>query len=117
MQYLETRRQVGELLAGLGHTSGEVARRLAASGVRGKPRDAHSCAIALYLNAILGPEARIRSVRVDRTTVRVVAGRPSLPMSIKLPEAVRTFVRAFDERLYPELVRGTVESERRARVQ
>lgn len=117
MQYLETRRQVGDLLADLGHTSGEVARQLASSGVRGKPRDAQSCAVALYLHAILGPEARIRSVRVDRTTVRVIAGRPSLPMSIKLPDAVRTFIRAFDERLYPELIRGGVETDQRASVQ
>lgn len=106
MEYFETRRQVGELLADLGHTSNEVARTLENGGVRGTPGDVSGCAVALYLNAVLGTEANVRSVKVDRTSVRVLRARPRISLSITLPEAVRTFVHAFDRRLYPELIRG-----------
>ncbi|MBO0693290.1 MAG: hypothetical protein J2P58_10375 [Acidimicrobiaceae bacterium] len=110
MQYLELRRQVGGLLANLGPTSGAVAMQLRDSGVRGIPKDVHRCAIARYLNAILGTEAQIHSIRVEKNSVQVLAGRPRIPVFIALPESVRVFVRAFDQRLYPELILNTPES-------
>lgn len=117
MEYFQTRRHVGELLADLGHTSNEVARTLEDGGVRGTPGDVRGCAVALYLNAVLGAEANVRSVRVDRTSVRVLRGRPRISLSITMPEAVRTFVHAFDRRLYPELIRGDEEKARPASLQ
>lgn len=114
MQYLQVRKQVDTLLTDLGHTSGEVAMTLRNSGVRGTPRDVHSCAVALYLNAILGGEAHVHSVEVYRTTVRVFAGRPRIRMSISLSEPLQAFIQAFDRRLYPDLIRADQEDASRA---
>lgn len=114
MQYFRLRKQVGELLTDLGRTGDEVAMRLRNSGVCGTPKDVHGCAIALYLNAILGTETGIRSIRVDRACVHLSAGRWMMPMSIPLPGAVRTFIQAFDRQLYPELVGGNQEKPTRA---
>lgn len=105
MPYLQMRKQIGALLADLGPSSPEVAMRLGDSGVRGTPKDVHGCAIAAYLNAILGTEAQIRSVKVFRTSVRVLAGRPRIRISVGLPCAVQRFIEDFDKRRYPELIR------------
>lgn len=107
MQYLEMRRQVGELLGDLGHSGADVATTLRESGVRGTPKDVHSCAIAVYLSAVLRADTRVLSVEVNSFSVRVLAGRLGIPMSVALPEAVQSFIRGFDQRLYPELIRGT----------
>lgn len=105
MQYLRLRRQVRTLLADLGHTSDEVAATLRDSGVLGTPKDVHGCAIARYLNAILGSETCVQSVGVGQTRVRLVIGRTKLPLSVALPEPAQAFVRSFDKFLYPGLVR------------
>lgn len=111
MQYLQMRKQIGELLTDLGRTSGEVAMKLTSTGVQGIPKDVHGCAVARYLSAILGTEARIHSVRVDTTRVRVLVGRSRIPISIRLSEPIRTFIQAFDQNLYPDLVRARYENQ------
>lgn len=105
MQYLEMRKQVGELLGDLGHSGADVAMTLSDSGVRGTPKDVRSCAIAVYLSAVLGADTRVLSVEVNSFRVRVISGRFGIPTSVALPEAVQSFIRGFDQRCYPELIR------------
>ena len=55
-EYRQLKRQVGDLLVGLGATPDEVASSLEASGVRGTPRSNRNCPIALYLSAVMGAD-------------------------------------------------------------
>ena len=107
MRYMQMRSQVGELLADLGHNGADVAVALRDSGVRGIPRDVHSCAVAVYLSAVLRADTRVLAVEVNSCRVRVLCGRLGIPMSIPLPEAVQSFIKAFDQRRYPELIRDS----------
>ena len=106
----QLKRQAGDLLAELGRDPDEVAAALEAAGVRGDPRSNQSCAVALYLNASMGSDPRIRSVAVGPCTVLLdmaapPGGRTAGKLQIQLPKAVRRFVAAFDARQYPEVTR------------
>ncbi len=106
----QLKHQAGALLAELGRDPDEVAATLEVAGVRGDPRSNQSCAVALYLNASLGSDPRIRSVAVGPCTVLLEMaappGRPSAGrLQVQLPKAVRRFVAAFDARQYPEVTR------------
>lgn len=106
----ELKRQAGDLLAELGRDPDEVAAALEAAGVRGDPRSNQSCAVALYLNAAMGADPRIRSVAVGPCTVLLDMAappdrRPAGKLQVQLPKAVRRFVAAFDARQYPEVTR------------
>jgi hypothetical protein len=65
-EYRQLKRQVGDLLVGLGTTADEVASSLGASGVRGTPRSNRTCPVALYLSAIMGADPRVRSVTIEQ---------------------------------------------------
>ncbi len=103
------------LLAALGTTPDEVAEQLENTGVQGVPRDNRSCAVALYLSAVMGPEPRIRSVAVGPcslmiTLVSPADARPAGRLWVQLPKPVRGFVSAFDAREYPGITRDTPAS-------
>ncbi len=111
----QIKRKTTGLLAELGSTPDEVARTLESTGVQGVPRDNHSCAVALYLSALVGSEPCIRSVSVGHCSLMIslvapVDDRPAGRLSVQLPKAVRGFVAAFDARQYPEVTRNVVDT-------
>jgi len=109
-QLRQIKKKTSGLLAELGDSPDEVAETLRATGVRGVPRDNRSCAVALYLSALVGSEPSIRSVTVGHCslTINLVAPRDSRPagrLQVQLPKPVRRFVAAFDARQYPTVTR------------
>jgi hypothetical protein len=108
-EYRQLKRQVGDLLVGLGTTPDEVASSLGAAGVRGTPRSNRTCPIALYLSAVMGADPRVRSVTVGHCSMVIALATPDLRpagrLVVQLPKPVRRFVSAFDALRYPENVR------------
>lgn len=85
-------------LAALGDTPPAVAASLAIAGVRGVPRSACRCAIALHLSALFPGHA----FEVDNTRVQIDGlGRAVLPLP------VQGFIIRFDRGLYPGLIEAT----------
>jgi hypothetical protein len=104
-----TSADLADLLAGLGSTSTEVARSLAHFGVRGVPADIHQCAIALYLNAVVGGDRHVRSVAVWNDRVRVSFGHLlGRAAEVPLTPCLREFIDRFDAFNYPDLLRSGV---------
>ena len=108
MSYLRTlKRHTNELLTGLGESPDEVAATLRAAGVRGVPRDNRSCAVAVYVSALMGSEPRIRSVAVGHCALSITVvtqdQRPAGRLLVQLPKPVRRFVAAFDDHRYPSV--------------
>jgi hypothetical protein len=108
MSYLRTlKRHTNDLLVGLGDTPDEVAESLQAAGVRGVPRDNRSCAVAVYVSALMGSEPRIRSVAVGHCALSISMvtpdHRPAGRLMVQLPKPVRRFVAAFDGDAYPSV--------------
>jgi hypothetical protein len=94
----------------LGSSPDEVSDSLEDCGVRGVPRSNGSCAIALYLSALMGSDPRVRSVRVGHCAVLIDVAtgpenRPHGRLLVQLPKPVRQFVAAFDALEYPTVVR------------
>lgn len=110
MSYLrQLKRDSNALLAGLGDGPDQVAESLQASGVRGVPKDNRTCAVALYVSALLGSEPRVRAVSVGHcsmalTIVTAADHRPAGRLQVQLPKPVRQFVAAFDDGRYPQVV-------------
>jgi hypothetical protein len=110
----QIKRKTSGLLAELGDSPDAVAETLRATGVQGVPRDNRSCAVALYLSALVGSEPRIRSVTVGHCslTINLVAladSRPAGRLQVQLPKPVRRFVAAFDARQYPMVTREPLD--------
>lgn len=97
-------RQVTSLLDGLGSSAHEVGATLARQGIRGIPGDENRCALAAYLWAVVGCDARVRSVTVRDGWVMVGTRWRMLPVA--QPSAVRSFIRQFDAGCFPELNRS-----------
>jgi len=108
----QIKKRAGALLEGLGRTPDEVASALEQVGVQGVPRSNSSCAVALYADALLRADPRIRSVAVGPCTLVLTltnegGTRPGGRLVVQLPKAVRGFVAAFDAQAYPGVIRGT----------
>ncbi|MGO8874124.1 MAG: hypothetical protein ACLQPH_22485 [Acidimicrobiales bacterium] len=106
----QLKKQTSSVLAGLGSNADEVAANLQGAGVRGVPASNRSCAVALYLGAVMGSETWIRSIAVGPcslliTLVEPTHLRPAGHLLVQLPKPVRQFVAAFDARQYPGLTR------------
>jgi hypothetical protein len=106
----QLKRQVQALLDGLGSCQDEVAGALHSAGVQGVPKDNRSCAVALYVTALMGSDPRIRAVRVGHCSLLIDMAslperRPAGRMLVQLPKPVRQFVADFDARLYPSVTR------------
>lgn len=115
----QLKKQVSALLAGLGRDADEVAESLEEAGVKGVPKSNRTCAIALYLNAAIGADPRIRSVAVGHCSLLVdLAAPPDFRhagrLAVQLPKPVRRFVTAFDAQHYPKITRRTTEAPRTA---
>ncbi len=109
------RRQTAELLGTLGDTPSRVAATLAAAGVRGTPANSRECAIAVYLDAVVRADSRVRGVKVCKSEVLVErTGWWRRSVVVPLPTAVRQFIAAFDARTFPELLRPEPARTRRA---
>lgn len=87
----------------LGTSPAEVAASLQAAGVRGRPGESLDCAVARYLNAVVGGERRVRDVNVSESFARV-RRRWRTAVTVPLPSGTRAFVREFDHGAFPELV-------------
>jgi hypothetical protein len=114
----QLRRQTTTLLDGLGSSPDEVATSLQAAGVQGVPKNNRSCAVALYLNVLMGPDTRIRSVTVGHCSllinlVKPTDLRPAGRLLVQLPKPVRQFIAAFDAQLYPAVTREPSTSSNR----
>jgi hypothetical protein len=106
----QLKRHAGGLLAGLGDSADDVAESLQEAGVLGIPANNRSCAVALYLSAVMGSDPHVRSVAVGQCSlvinlVRPGDLRPAGRLQVQLPKAVRRFVAAFDAHQYPTVVR------------
>jgi hypothetical protein len=106
----QLRRQAGSLLAGLGDSPDEVAESLRSAGVQGVPHDNRSCALALYVSAVMGADPRISSILVGQCAlqlgmVRPIDRRPAGRLLVQLPKPVRHFVAQFDAHTFPLIVR------------
>jgi len=127
----QLKRQVRGLLGGLGSCEDEVAQSLQRAGVHGVPKDNRSCAVALYVGAVMASDPRIRSIKVghcsllidmaavDSATIETggidtgtsPAWRPAGRMLVQLPKPVRQFVAAFDARRYPAVTREQAQGQ------
>jgi hypothetical protein len=106
----QLKKRTNELLAGLGTSADQVARSLGEAGIEGVPRSNRSCAIALYLTAVMGGEPAVRSVTVGPCSlaINLVApdhSRPAGRLLVQLPKPVRQFVAAFDGGQFPVVER------------
>src|SRR3974390_3526118 len=90
------RREVSGLIHELGSTYNAIADSLATHGVRGVPGNHEQCALARYLQAVIGadPETVAVSVPGPGGPVALSRGRPSV--RLRLPAEVRAFIQAFD---------------------
>jgi hypothetical protein len=107
----EIKVQIRDLLVGLGEDRSAVAGTLARAGVQGVPADADRCAVAQYLQAVVGADPRVESIGVHVGHVRVWLSdqrRLHLPVRVRVPGSVRKFVAAFDASVYPTLIRTTM---------
>lgn len=102
------RRQTAGLLAALGSSGTDVATSLAGYQVRGRPRDANGCAVAVYLQAVIGADPRIKAIRVSETSVRITLLRRGRRVQVPSPPPVRAFIESFDHGLFPSLIRPAV---------
>jgi hypothetical protein len=87
----------------LGPTPAAVASKLKSWDVRGTPRDSNGCAIARCLRVIIGADPSIAHVWVTDRRVYVKRSGGRVPIIVKLPKPVCSFIRAFDSGCYPEL--------------
>jgi hypothetical protein len=99
------RNEVTTLLNGLGGRAEDVAANLAAEGVRGLPRDRNNCAIARYLNAVLGADPQVRAIVVGSSKLWVRrAPWWSAATLVEIPVPVQQFISLFDSDTYPDLI-------------
>jgi hypothetical protein len=111
MSYIrQLKKQTCVLLADLGDSADGVAESLRAAGVNGVRQNNRSCAVALYVHALMGSDPRIRSVAVGHCALQISVSappefRPAGRLLVQLPKPVRQFVAAFDAGQYPMIVR------------
>jgi hypothetical protein len=106
----QLKQETRAVLTGLGTNADEVARSLASAGINGVPKNNRSCAVALYLNALIGADKRVQSIKVGHCSLFIdlasASGtRPAGRLQVQLPKPVRQFVAAFDAHSYPAVTR------------
>lgn len=98
-------RAVYSMLDGLGRDPNEVAASLRGYGILGQRGSSTDCAVARYLNAVVGSDPSIQSIVVRVQTVRIRSGRRwAVGTRVKVPAPVSRFICAFDQGRYPDLL-------------
>jgi hypothetical protein len=89
--------QTTQLLKDLGSTSEGVAGQLETAGVKGVPGSGTGCAIARYVNAVMGSDPRLGPINVNNEAVTIF-GRHwwTRPVIVPVPPPVRGFIIRFD---------------------
>lgn len=100
----ELRSSIRRLLDQLGNSPTEIASNLASLDVRGCRKNTSNCAIARYLGAVIGGEQSIVGISVTERTLYVSRVGRAWPLWVRFPKAVSTFISAFDQGCYPELL-------------
>jgi len=112
------RNEVTTLLSSLGGSAEDVAANLAGEGVSGLPRDRNNCAIARYLNAVLGADPQVRGIVVGSSKLWVRrAPWWSAATLVEIPVPVQQFISLFDSDTYPDLISVPAIREKRAAAQ
>ena len=91
------RAETTRLLHDLGGSADEVATELETAGVKGIPGSGTGCAIARYVNAVMGSDPRLGPITVSNEAVTVL-GRHwwTPPVIVPVPIPVRSFIVRFD---------------------
>ena len=98
-------RRAEQALIGLGSSASEVAGRLRGYGVRGTPGSLEGCALALFLQGLIGTEPEVGPVVVMHSSVLIFPERTkNWPIVVGLPRALRRFIDGFDRGAYADLV-------------
>jgi hypothetical protein len=101
---------IESFLSDLGDNATDVADCLRRERVQGLPRHSTKCAVAKYLNAVVGTEQQVQTLSVGNNKLLVRGPRWwSGRLRIELPVAVRQFIAAFDRYAYPDLVLAPAE--------
>jgi hypothetical protein len=100
----DLRRAVEGFVVSLGSSPGAIATTLASLEVRGTPKSAGGCAIARYLQVMIGSEPTVTKVAVFNRNIQVSRSGRRLDLTISAPDAVTRFIRAFDSGCYPQLL-------------
>jgi hypothetical protein len=100
----DLRRAVRDLVGSLGSNPGAIASSLIRMQVRGTPKSLNDCALARYLQVVIGSEPTITRISVSRRAAHVSRSGRHFDLTFKLPPSVSTFIAAFDSGGYPELV-------------
>jgi hypothetical protein len=97
--------EIESFLSDLGDNAENVAMSLRNQGVRGQPQDKAQCAIARYLDAVVGADRRVRNISVGTSELSVSGPHWwSAKLVIEVPSAIQQFIRGFDRYQYPDLV-------------
>jgi hypothetical protein len=107
-ELIRTRRHlqhsIRQLNESLGSSPAAVAVNLAALHAVGRPKNPTDCVIARYLSAIVGTERAVKNISVSSRGVHVTLIGKHFPVKVPLPGPVATFIKAFDEGGYPDLI-------------
>jgi len=88
----------------LGGSAEAVAKELETAGVKGVPGSGTGCAIARYVNAVMGSDPRLGPITVSNEAVTIL-GRHwwTPPVIVPVPLAVRSFIVRFDREDFASL--------------
>ena len=106
----DLRKAVRELLGSLGSDPGAIASSLTRLQVRGTPKSLNGCAMARYLQVVIGSEPTITHITISRRAAHLSRSGRHLDLTLKLPEAVSTFIASFDSGCYPQLLDRPVQT-------
>jgi len=103
------------LLKDLGPSVDAIAARLEASGITGEPGSLTSCVVARYLNAVMGPDPRIRRIIVTREYVTISSKRFWMPcVVLPVPQQVFFFKCNCDHREFRGLLAAECQTSRKS---
>ena len=104
------RRSIEGFSGTLGPLPGQVASSLTQLNVRGVPKTQANAHFRVVCGRSWGAERSVVNVAVTDRSIHVKRSPGHLPIIVRLPRAVRTFILAFDSGCYPELV-GSQDSQ------
>jgi hypothetical protein len=100
----DLRQAVEAFVGSLGSSPGAIATTLASLDVRGTPKSASGCAIARYLQVMIGSEPTVTKVAVFNRNIQISRSGRRLNLTISAPDTITRFIKAFDSGCYPQLL-------------